>query len=322
MKFEIKKVEDWETIDYLKFVPPMISALIVIVTAVIFMGDVGILGVTILFSIIISIIPYFIFSYLRHREVSAMEDQLPNFLRDLVEEARSGMTIPKSIKMCSKVDYGKLTKEVKKMYYQLTWGVPLEDVLKMFSERIRESKLIGRSMDILIEAHRSGGEIVSTMESVALDSALVKNAEKERKSNMAHHTMSLYLIYFMFIGVLLSLTNVLGSMMSSMTEGFSGMGDIGGFGMQITGPCGGPQKGVTASICSFFSGPCRIFDFGTGSDCYYKSMFLYMILIQGMFSGLVAGQAGSESISEGFKHGLIMMSIGFPVFLIALRIIA
>jgi flagellar protein FlaJ len=51
-------------------------------------------------------------------------------------------------------------------------------------------------------------------------------------------------------------------------------------------------------------------------------MFLYMILIQGMFSGLVAGQAGSESVSEGFKHGLIMMSIGFPVFLIVLRIIA
>lgn len=321
MKFDIKDIKDWEISDYVKFVPPTIGVLMIIITAIIFMGDVGIIGVMILFSIIISAIPYFVLTYMRHREISAMEEQLPNFLRDLVEEARSGMTIPRSIQMCSRVDYGKLTKEVKKMYYQLTWGVPLEDVLKMFSKRVKESKLIKRSMDILVEAHRSGGEIISTMESVALDSALVKNAEKERKSNMAHHTMSLYFIYFMFIGVLVSLTDVLGSMMSSMTEGFSSSGSMGGFGLEISGPCSGGEKGATASICSFFSGPCRIFDFGTGSDCYYKSMFLYMILIQGMFSGLVAGQAGSESVSEGFKHGLIMMGIGLPVFLIAIRIL-
>ncbi|MCK4634557.1 MAG: type II secretion system F family protein [Candidatus Aenigmarchaeota archaeon] len=317
----MKKIKDWEKIDYIKFVPPMIGVLTIMVVAVVFLGDVGILGVTILFSIIISAIPYFIFSYIRHREVSAMEEQLPNFLRDLVEEARSGMTLSKSIQMCSRVDYGRLSKEVKKMYYQLTWGVPLEDVLIMFSKRIKESKLIKRSIDVLVESHRSGGEIISTMESVAMDSALVKSAEKERKSNMAHHTMSLYLIYFMFIGVLLALTNVLTSMMGTMATGFSGEVLGGGIGIEMAGPCSGTTKGVTGSICSFFSGPCKIFDFGTGSDCYYKSMFLYMILIQGMCSGLVAGQAGSESISEGFKHGLIMMGMGLPIFLIALRLI-
>ncbi len=318
----MKKIKDWEKIDYIKFAPPMIGVFIIMVVAVAFLGDIGILGVTILFSIIISAIPYFIFSYMRHREVSAMEEQFPNFLRDLVEEARSGMTLSKSIQMCSRVDYGRLSKEVKKMYHQLTWGVPLEDVLIMFSKRINESKLIKRSIDVLIEAQRSGGEIISTMESVAMDSALVKSSEKERKSNMAHHTMSLYFIYFMFIGVLLALTNVLTSMMGTMATGFSGGGLGGGIGMEMAGPCSGTPQGVTGSICSFFSGPCKIFDFGIGSDCYYKSMFLYMILIQGMCSGLVAGQAGSESMSEGFKHGLIMMGIGLPIFLIVLRLIA
>lgn len=317
----MKEIKDWETRDYIKIIPPVISVLIIIGVALVSGGDVGLIGVTVLFSIIVSAVPYFIMSYMRHREVSAMEDQLPNFLRDLVEEARSGMTLPRAIQMCSKVDYGKLSKEVKKMYYQLTWGVPLEDVLKMFSGRVKESKLIKRSIDVLIEAHRSGGEIVSTMESVAMDSAMVKNAEKERKSDMSHHTMTLYFIYFMFIGVLLSLVDVLGSMMANMGSGFSGIGGMANLGFQVVGPCSGSTQGLTGSICSFFSGPCKVFSFGEGSDCYYKSMFLYMILIQGMCSGLVAGQAGSESLSEGFKHGLIMMGIGFPAFLLALRII-
>src|SRR4030042_1502384 len=113
----MKEIKDWETRDYLKIVPPVISVLIIIIVTVLSGGDVGIIGVTVLFSIIISAIPYFISSYMRHREISAMEDQLPNFLRDLVEETRSGMTLPRSIQMCSKVDYGKLYKEVKKMYY-------------------------------------------------------------------------------------------------------------------------------------------------------------------------------------------------------------
>ncbi len=319
MLVKMKDFKDWETIDYIKFVPPTIGILIIIFVSIVSLGDVGILGVTCLFSMLISAIPYFIYSYIRKREVSAMEDQLPNFLRDLVEEARSGMTLPRSIELSSKVDYGRLSKEVKKMYNQLTWGVPLEEVLKMFSKRVKESHLIKRSMDILIESHKSGGDIVSTMESVALDSALVKSSENEKKSNMMRHTLSLYLIYFMFVGVLLALTNVLTSMLGNMSGGFSGMGGLSGIGLEMTGPCAGDPKGVTGGICSFFSGPCRVFDFGTGSDCYYKSMFLYMILIQGLCSGLVAGQAGSESLSEGFKHGLVMMGIGFPVFILVLK---
>ena len=310
----MKKIEEWETEDYIRFVPPIIGVLIIILVTIIF-RDIGVIGVACFFSIIISAIPYFMFSYIRLREVSAMEEQLPNFLRDLTEEVRSGMTLNKAIQMCSDIDYGKLSKEVKKMYYQLTWGVPLADVLKMFSDRVKESDLIRRSIDILMESHRSGGDIISTMESVARDSTLVKEMDKERKSAMAYHTISLYMIYFMFIGILFGLTKILGSMMSAMTGG----SELSGLGIEMSSPCSGNPVGLTGAICSFLFGACKTFSLGAGGDCYYKALFLYMILIQGLFSGLVAGQAGSESVTVGFKHGLIMMGIGFPIFLIAIK---
>ncbi len=315
----MKELKSWTMTDYMKFIPPTIGTIFLIVVAIIF-KDIGVIGTACLFAIIIGSIPYFLFSYIRYREVSAMESQLPNFLRDLVEEVRSGMTLPKAIQLVSNVDYGKLSKEVKKMYHQLSWGIPIQDVLKMFAERVKESNLIRRSVHILIEAYKSGGDIVSAMENVATDVAQIKALEDERKSQMSYHTATLYIVYFIFIVIVIVLTNFISSM-TIIPEELKGGGEA--FGTQlleIKGPCESPGSPMTRNICGFMSGPCKIFDFGTGSECYYKSVFLFMILIQGMCSGLVAGQAGSDSIVVGFKHGLIMMGIGFPIYILAIKI--
>lgn len=42
-----------------------------------------------------------------------------------------------------------------------------------------------------------------------------------------------------------------------------------------------------------------------------KRIFLHMILIQGFFSGLVAGKMGEGTINAGLKHSLIIMMLGY-----------
>jgi len=96
----MKKIGEWGTKEYVTYIPPIIGGILIILTAIIFFGDVGMLGVASLFALIIGVIPYFMYMYFRVRDVAAMEDQLPNFLRDLVEESRSGMTLPKAIEVC------------------------------------------------------------------------------------------------------------------------------------------------------------------------------------------------------------------------------
>jgi len=44
-----------------------------------------------------------------------------------------------------------------------------------------------------------------------------------------------------------------------------------------------------------------------------------MILIQGFFSGLIAGQIGSDSIAVGIKHSLIMLLSGFIIFILLIK---
>ncbi len=308
----MKKLGEWTTKEYVEYIPPLISGLMIIIVAIVFFGDSGMLGVSCFFALIISVIPYFTYMYFRIREVAAMEDQFPNFLRDLVEESKSGMTLSKSIEICSRRDYGKLSKEIKKMHHQLTWGTPIEKALRMLSSRIKESGLIKRTVDIIIEAYKSGGNIVSTMESVASDTSIIKEAEKERRSSMTQHIFAIYLIYFMFIGIILALTKIL----TSLTTG--GL-VAGGVSIGTGGPCEIAGSGISVFICSFFNALCNIFALGTGGGCYYKSVFLSMTLIQGIFSGLVAGQIGEDSVFAGIKHSLIMVGIGFPAYILILK---
>ena len=59
-----------------------------------------------------------------------------------------------------------------------------------------------------------------------------------------------------------------------------------------------------------------MFSLGAGATCYYNALFLIMVVVQGIFTGLVAGQIGENSIVAGFKHSLIMTFSGFGILMI------
>ena len=41
-----------------------------------------------------------------------------------------------------------------------------------------------------------------------------------------------------------------------------------------------------------------------------------MVLVQGIFSGLVSGQIGEDSVVAGFKHSVIMTTAGFAILIL------
>jgi flagellar protein FlaJ len=48
----------------------------------------------------------------------------------------------------------------------------------------------------------------------------------------------------------------------------------------------------------------------------YKLIFLHAVLIQGLFSGLVAGMMGEGNVYSGLKHSAIMVAIGYVIFIL------
>ena len=65
-----------------------------------------------------------------------IDNMLPRMLEDIAEGQESGLTLLRSFELSSKRNYGPLSRELKLLVAQLTWGVEFEDALRLFAERI------------------------------------------------------------------------------------------------------------------------------------------------------------------------------------------
>jgi flagellar protein FlaJ len=229
--------------------------------------------------------PYLVVRYMKYTELKQMEEAFPEFLRNLSESQKSGITFPKAIINSTKIEYGPLSKEVKKMAYQLSWGVPLPRVLEKFSERVKDSDFLRRSIAIVLESYRSGGDVAEVMESVAESARMVKELESERRSKFNQQLLVMYAIFIIFIVIIIALNKILLPMFA-----LSANEDVGGVSLSM----------------------------GSLDPEFYRTTFLHMILMQAVFAGLIAGQVGEGSIVAGIKHSAIMLALGSVAFILFL----
>jgi len=297
----------------IKYIPVIIAAVLIVIS-IFFYGNVALMGNLILLAAIIGVVPYAFFSYFEYKKIKTMEEQLPIFLLDLSEAQKIGMALPEALKQVSKTDYGKLTEEIRKINYQLSWGVPTQEAMSNFALRLKKSKLIGRVVRITNEAYSSGGDIARTMEATASDITSIKEAEKERRAVTYQHMLIMYAIYYIFIGIVIGLSQTLIPLMELDVQ--SG---IAGSIMTFSDPCEvcANNPDLFCVNCSIFSVVCQMF--GIEKSCYYYALFLLMAIVQGIFSGLVAGQIGEGSVTAGLKHSSIMTISGFGILLFLLK---
>lgn len=234
--------------------------------------------------------PYFIYQFIEYSKAKAIEDKFPEFLRNLAEAQKAGLTITAGIHQAKDVDYGALTPEIQHMDAQLSWGVPFPKVIKNFSDRMKDSPIIKRSMMVVMEAFSAGGDIAQAMDATASNTILVKQLEYERQSKLFQQVVVMYVIYFIFIGMLIALQQILGPLyLIQLTNTQQGTSFLGGGGVsQQLGPS------------------------------YYRTMFLHMVIIQAVFSGLLAGQLGEGKAIAGLKHSIVMLLLGISIFYIAI----
>lgn len=260
------------------------------------------------------ILPYTIYKFIRFQLIKNCEDNFPNFLRDVAAAKRSGLTMIQAIRSCARAQYGALTPYVVKLNNQLSWNIPLQKALENFRNALKESSIISQSILAISQIEESGGNTEDILDSLAENIEGIKEAEAEKKTLMSQHIIAMYAIFYIFLGISLALISFLlkfpeipgAEQLEALPIGRS--------------PCEGcinSQAGI-CFVCNIFFHLCKSFEFGIASSprCYYNAMFMLMIIIQGIFSGLIAGLVGSNSIIAGVKHSLIMSISGFIVFLI------
>ncbi len=269
-------------------------------------------------SLLIIFVPFSVYKFIRLKRIRSYEREFPNFLRDLAENQRADLSLIQALHSAAKSDYGMLSKEIKKMSDQLSWNVPMDKVLRSFRERVADSKTIVRSLIIIDQANKSGGSVEATMESLSNNIESIKEAQQEKASLLNQQVMMMYAIFFIFLGITIALIKFLIPLLQAQTS--SGSFGLQGFNPNPCSACVGTSNSA-CSGCYIFGSIATAFDIGSEGDAasYYKSLFLTMILIQGFFSGLIAGQIGSDSMAVGMKHSMIMLVSGFLIFIIVVK---
>ncbi len=215
----------------------------------------------------------------RQREI---ETKFLEFVRHLVETVKSGTPIPLAIVHISTTYYGALTPHVQKLARQIELGIPTREALVVFANDTK-NKVIKRSISIVVEAERSGGNIEDVLVSVTHSVLQVKKLREERKSSSYSQTVQGYIIFFIFIGVMLVLQVKLLPQISD-AAGFVG----GGFGLESFAGNEPKSEG-------------------------FENIFLWLILIQGFFAGLMIGKFSEGDIKQGVKHSIVLVTLAYIV---------
>lgn len=226
----------------------------------------------------------FVLAIIRETSVNAeKEDMFLEFSRNLVESVKAGTPISKSIINVRNKPYGVLSENIRKLANQISLGVPLETALQTFSKDVR-NRTISRSLTLIGQAEKSGGEIGKILESVTEAVSISDKLKKERESAISTLIVQGYIIFFVFIIIILVLQfQILPMLVNIMPSGESlGVGGIGMSGEPI-------------------------------DETEIANAFLYLLLIQGFFSGLVIGKLSEGNIKTGIKHSFILMVFAFII---------
>jgi flagellar protein FlaJ len=240
----------------------------------------------VIFAIMAFVAPYGFYMSAKEKRVRDIETRLPDFLRDVAEAGRFGMTLADAIVVASSGRYGRLTPEIKKMAAQIEWGVPASEAIRLFSERVK-TPLVNRMSSIIMKANDAGGNVADVLSMVSRDAKETILTEEERSVTMQTYVMVVYISFFVFIATIVILQ---GQFLPKMEEA----------GLQVS------EQAAEAGIGEI---PGVSIEIDIIDDIAF--IFLLSVVVHAVGDGILAGVIQKGSIPIGMRHSFIMLLAGW-----------
>jgi len=243
--------------------------------------DFFILGIAILIG------PYGFYRNMELSRVRAIEERLPDFLRDVAEAGRFGMTLAEAIVVASTGRYGKLTPEIRKMAAQIEWGVPAAEALRLFAQRVN-TPAVRRCVAIITKANDAGGNVADVLSMVAHDTKEMQLMDAQKRISMTTYLTVIYIAFFVFIVTIMILNATFLPQMAkagkSVEEGAQALGGGGG---------------ASATKIEYKLIPEIMF------------VMFVSVIIHAIGDGILAGVIITGKIATGLQHSFIMVILGW-----------
>ncbi|MFC1487344.1 type II secretion system F family protein [Thermoproteota archaeon] len=149
------------------------------------------LPIAVAITLIISVTPPAIVHQKIAGKKASMERGISNFLRDLTETRKTGLSPEACISNLSGRDYGAFSSELKKMSSDIGWGIPMRNVIMSFVKKTKSwmSQIV---MFLLLEAVDVGGGTISMIESLARFNNMTQEVEKEKRMSVRPYMIMPY----------------------------------------------------------------------------------------------------------------------------------
>jgi flagellar protein FlaJ len=232
-----------------------------------------------LVAILIAITPYAIVDYFHQRWMNKIEDQMPVLVKGISESQETGLTFMKAFEKVvdDRMVRAPLADEVKKLTFQMSWGLSFEDALGKFKERIG-SPVVTRFCALVLEASRSGGQIRKVFSATSGFMEEMREMDKETSSQMRPYIIIVYSAFFVLI-----FTAVI------LLQNFFA-----------------PLQGLKNVLS-----PTTIMGMQAFRDFFYRTL-----IVSALFGGLMAGKIGERRVVGGLKHAIIMLVVGYVIFFV------
>ncbi|MFH1409182.1 MAG: type II secretion system F family protein [Nanoarchaeota archaeon] len=276
-----------------------IGAFILLVDLAVYLGTPWFVPLIVV-AVTITWAQYWVDYFLENQRAKLFESKFLEFVRNMTSAVKSGMPISKAIIYVSRTDYGVMTPYVQKLSNQIEWAISMHKALISFGQATRNT-VIQRAISTVIEAERSGGNMEDVLESITESLVEIKKIKLTRKANIQGQIIQSYIIYFVFLGVMVIIQNMLIPYLGSIDTGIGqGLTQSTGFNLDNTIAIDfSSVPGFVFSIISWFSS--------------LGGILLVLPLLQGLFAGLVLGKLSEGDMLSGMKHSIVLMTIAFFV---------
>jgi len=208
------------------------------------------------------------------------DERFLEFTRNLAESVKSGNPVAKSILNMRNKNFGSLTPHIGKLASQLSIGIPISKAFETFANDIN-SPTVSRAVALIREADSAGGKIDNILDSVAQSMYQIDKLRKERQAAIYNLVVQGYIIFFIFIGIMLIMQFKV---------------------LPLTADIGGVS---TVTSINSATGPATIGSNSAAAERLTRP-FLYLLIVQGFFTGLMVGKLSEGTIKAGLKHSFIL----------------
>ena len=215
-------------------------------------------------------------SYLNYKRLEGrLHHHVANFLRDLAEVRKTGLSPEKSIITISERDYGTFTPIIKRVATALSLGVDLERAVRTAIRGYKDWLSIA-TMRLLVDAIEFGGGAPDVLDSIARYFRALAEFRDELRRRLRPYSIMLYFgALLLAVASLLTIIILGGSLVQS---GVTGAG-IGALKVRIT-----PQDMATLTLITTIG-----------------------VMLSSWLMGLVIGKVQDLSAASGFTHSIILL---------------